>query len=46
MPFEPTEEESRVVGEHFGYLQSLRDATGQQARASPRSLASGVVTHL
>jgi uncharacterized protein len=25
MPFEPTEEESRVVGEHYDYLVSLRD---------------------
>jgi uncharacterized protein len=25
MPFEPTEEESRIVGEHYDYLVSLRD---------------------
>jgi uncharacterized protein YciI len=25
MPFEPTEEESRIVGEHCAYLVSLRD---------------------
>jgi uncharacterized protein len=25
MPFEPTERESRIVGEHFDYLQSLRE---------------------
>jgi uncharacterized protein YciI len=25
MPFEPTEEESRIVGEHYAYLVSLRD---------------------
>jgi uncharacterized protein YciI len=25
MPFEPTEEESRVVGEHYDYLVSLRE---------------------
>jgi uncharacterized protein YciI len=25
MPFEPTEEESRIVGEHYEYLVSLRD---------------------
>ena len=25
MPFEPTEEEERIVGEHFAYLSTLRD---------------------
>jgi len=25
MPIEPTAEESRIVGEHFAYLQRLRD---------------------
>ena len=25
MPFEPTAEESRIVGEHLAYLQRLRD---------------------
>jgi len=25
MPFEPTEEESRLVGEHYEYLVGLRD---------------------
>jgi len=34
MPFEPTEEESRIVGEHYDYLVSLRDA-GKLVVAGP-----------
>jgi uncharacterized protein len=34
MAFEPTEEESRIVGEHYEYLVSLRDA-GKLVVAGP-----------
>jgi uncharacterized protein len=34
MPFEPTEEESRIVGEHYDYLVGLRDA-GKLVVAGP-----------
>jgi uncharacterized protein len=40
MPFEPTEEESRVVGDHFGYLQRLRDE-GKLMPAGPSPVAPG-----
>ena len=34
MPFEPTEEEERIAGEHFAYLQQLR-AAGKLLLAGP-----------
>jgi len=34
MPFEPTEAESRIVGEHYDYLVELRDA-GKLVVAGP-----------
>jgi uncharacterized protein len=34
MPFEPTDEESRIVGEHYAYLQQLR-ADGKLVVAGP-----------
>ena len=34
MPFEPTEQESRVIAEHYAYLQSLRLA-GKLVVAGP-----------
>jgi uncharacterized protein YciI len=34
MPFEPTEEEGRIVGEHLAYLQRLR-AEGKLLLAGP-----------
>jgi len=34
MPFEPTEEESRIVGEHYDYLARLRDV-GKLVVAGP-----------
>ena len=34
MPFEPTEEESRIVGEHYEYLKRLR-AEGRLVLAGP-----------
>jgi uncharacterized protein YciI len=37
MPFEPTEEESRVVSEHYAYLQQLR-AEGRLVLAGPSAL--------
>ena len=40
MPFEPTEEESRAVGEHFAYLQRLRDE-GKLVLAGPSLVAPG-----
>jgi len=39
MPFDPTEEESRIVGEHYDYLVSLRDQ-GKLVLAGP-SVVSG-----
>ena len=37
MPFEPTEEESRVIGEHYAYLKRLR-AEGRLVLAGPSAL--------
>jgi uncharacterized protein YciI len=37
MPFEPTEEESRIVGEHYEYLQRLR-AEGRLVLAGPSAV--------
>ena len=37
MPFEPTEEESRIVSEHYEYLQQLR-AEGRLVLAGPSVL--------
>jgi uncharacterized protein len=37
MPFEPTEEESRIVSEHYGYLKQLR-AEGRLVLAGPSAL--------
>lgn len=34
MPFDPTEDENRIVGEHFEYLQRLRDE-GKLVLAGP-----------
>ncbi len=39
MPFEPTEEESRIVGDHYEYLVGLRNA-GKLVVAGP-SIAPG-----
>jgi hypothetical protein len=43
MPFEPTEEESRIVGEHYEYLVSLRDQ-GKLVVAADPAVTSGVMT--
>jgi uncharacterized protein YciI len=37
MPFEPTEEEARIVGEHYEYLKQLR-ADGRLVPAGPSAL--------
>jgi uncharacterized protein YciI len=37
MPFEPTEEESQVVSEHYAYLEQLR-AEGRLVLAGPSAL--------
>ena len=37
MPFEPTEEESRIVSEHYEYLKQLR-AEGRLVLAGPSAL--------
>jgi uncharacterized protein YciI len=37
MPFEPTEEESRIVSEHYEYLQHLRE-DGRLVLAGPSVL--------
>ena len=37
MPFEPTEDESRIVGEHYEYLKRLR-AEGRLVLAGPSAL--------
>lgn len=37
MPFEPTDEESRIVGEHYEYLKRLR-AEGRLVLAGPSAL--------
>lgn len=37
MPFDPTAEESRIVGEHYAYLQALR-AEGRLVLAGPSAL--------
>ena len=37
MPFEPTEEESRIVSEHYEYLKHLR-AEGRLVLAGPSAL--------
>jgi uncharacterized protein YciI len=37
MPFEPTDEESRVVSEHYEYLEQLR-AEGRLVLAGPSAL--------
>jgi uncharacterized protein YciI len=37
MPFEPTEEESRIVSEHYEYLMRLR-AEGRLVLAGPSAL--------
>jgi uncharacterized protein YciI len=40
MPFEPTEDESRAVGDRFDYLQRLRDE-GKLVLAGPSRVAPG-----
>jgi len=40
MPFEPTEEEDRIVGEHFAYLRRLR-AEGKLLVAGPSQAGVG-----
>ena len=42
MPFEPTEEETRIVGEHYAYLQALR-ADGRLVLAGPSALPGDTV---
>jgi uncharacterized protein YciI len=37
MPFEPTDEESRIVSEHYEYLKQLR-AEGRLVLAGPSAL--------
>jgi uncharacterized protein len=37
MPFEPTEEETRIVSEHYAYLKQLR-ADGRLVLAGPSAL--------
>jgi uncharacterized protein len=37
MPFEPTDEESRIVGEHYEYLKRLR-AEGRLVLAGPSAV--------
>jgi len=37
MPFEPTEEESRIVGEHYDYLKRLR-TDGRLVLAGPSAV--------
>ena len=37
MPFEPTEEESRIVGEHYEYLRQLH-SDGKLVLAGPSAL--------
>ena len=37
MPFDPTEEESRIVGEHYEYLKLLR-AKGRLVLAGPSAV--------
>ena len=37
LPFEPTDEEARIVGEHYAYLQSLR-SEGRLVLAGPSAL--------
>ena len=37
MPFEPTEDESRIVSEHYAYLRQLR-AEGRLVLAGPSAL--------
>jgi len=37
MPFDPTDEESRIVSEHYAYLQQLR-AEGRLVLAGPSAL--------
>jgi uncharacterized protein YciI len=37
MPFEPTDEEARIVGEHYEYLKRLR-AEGRLVLAGPTAL--------
>jgi uncharacterized protein len=37
MPFEPTEEESRIVSEHYAYLKQLR-VEGRLVLAGPSAL--------
>jgi uncharacterized protein YciI len=37
MPFEPTEDEARIVGEHYEYLKRLR-AEGRLVLAGPSAL--------
>jgi uncharacterized protein len=34
MPFEPTDDETRIIGEHYAYLQQLR-AAGKLVVAGP-----------
>ncbi len=42
MPFEPTEEEDRITGEHFAYLQRLR-AEGKLLLAGPSPVAGDTI---
>ncbi len=37
MPFEPTEQESRIVSEHYAYLEQLR-SEGSLVLAGPSAL--------
>ncbi len=42
MPFEPTEEEARIVGKHYAYLQALR-ADGRLVLAGPSALPGDTI---
>jgi hypothetical protein len=42
MPFEPTEEESRIVSDHYDYLVSLRDE-GKLVVAGPSAVVGDTI---
>ena len=42
MPFQPTDEEARIVGEHYEYLRALR-AEGRLVLAGPSALPGDTI---